>query len=80
MKSAEYTNLFEKIARLEGLLLGGDGFFRCSECEEVFDTNDRDCELHECGCEACYVCAPRIRLRDEADDETYEYLRNHGND
>lgn len=75
MNAFESTKLYEKIARLEGLLLGGDGFFRCSECEEVYDTNDRDQELHECGCEACYKCAPRIRLRDEDESETYEMLR-----
>lgn len=75
MNAFESTKLYEKIARLEGLLLGGAGFFRCSECEEVFDTNDRDCELHECGCEACYKCAPRILARGEDEADTYEMLR-----
>lgn len=61
MTSNEYMNLVEEIKRLEDMLLGGDGYFRCSECGKVFDSEGRDSDSGR-----CEGCMPRYRR--EPDD------------
>ena len=74
-------DLQEEVARLSAILLEDRAnYFRCSVCEKVKDTNERDADLLDRGVQCCEdsCCQSRAWFqvqseREQADFETYLY-------